>query len=107
MLIVRSTSWNSYDAFGRKSKKTRPDGTSSTWTWSTCSSFCGWTNSFYQIAQTNYQTNGSTAIRTDTNFYDPVDRVTETSGPTVTGSNAIVQNLYNSLGLLTQQSLPA
>jgi hypothetical protein len=32
--------------------------------------------------------------------------VTETSGPTVTGSNAIVQNVYNSLGRLTQQSLP-
>jgi RHS repeat-associated protein len=100
-----TTSWL-YDAFGRKSKESRPDGTSSTWTWSTCTSFCGWSNSFYQIAQTNYQTNGSTVIRTDTNYYDPIDRVTETSGPTVTGSTGLVQNLYNSLGLLTQQSLP-
>lgn len=100
-----TTSWT-YDAFGRKSKETRPDGTSTTWTWSTCTSFCGWSNSFYQIAQTAYQTNGSTVIRTDTNFYDPVDRVTETTGPTVTGTTQIVQNLYNSLGLKTQQSLP-
>jgi len=100
-----TTSWM-YDAFGRKNKETRPDGTSTTWTWSACTSFCGWSNSFYQIAQTNYQTNGSTVIRTDTNLYDPIDRVTQTSGPTVTGSNAIVQKLYNSLGLLTQQSLP-
>jgi RHS repeat-associated protein len=100
-----TTSWL-YDAFGRKNKETRPDGTSTTWTWSACTSFCGWSNSFYQIAQNNYQTNGTTMIRTDTNFYDPIDRVTETSGPTVTGSTAIVQKLYNSLGLLTQQSLP-
>ncbi len=99
-----TTLW-SYDAFGRKKRETRPDGTSTTWTWSTCTSFCGWSNSFYQIAQTAFQTNG-TAIRTDSNFYDPVDRVTQTSGPTVTGSAAIVQKLYNSLGLLAQQSLP-
>jgi len=99
------TSWT-YDAFGRKSKETRPDSTLTTWTWNTCSSFCGWSNSVYQVAQTNYQANGSTVIRTDTNFYDSIDRVTETSGPTVTGSNTIVQNLYNSLGLLRQQSLP-
>ena len=59
------------------------------------------------MRQTNYQTNGSTIIRTDTNFYDPVDRLTESSGPTVvSGSTAIVQKLYNSLGLLVQQSIP-
>jgi RHS repeat-associated protein len=100
-----TTSWV-YDAFGRKTKETRPDGTSTTWTWSTCTSYCGWSNSFYQIAQAQYQTNGTTVIRTDTNYYDPIDRVTETSGPTVTGATAIVQKLYNSLGLLTQQSMP-
>jgi len=60
----------------------------------------------YQIAQTRYQTNGSTVIRTDTTDYDPVDRVTETSGPNVTGSTVITQSRYNSLGLLTQQSMP-
>ena len=100
-----TTSWG-YDAFGRKSLETRPDGTSTTWTRSACTSYCGWSNSVYQIAQTAYQTGGTTAIRTDTNFYDPIDRVTETSGPTVTGATEIVQKLYNSLGLLAQQSIP-
>jgi RHS repeat-associated protein len=100
-----TTSWV-YDAFGRKTKETRPDSTSTTWTWSLCTSYCGWSNSVYQVAQSLYQTNGSTVIRTDTNYYDPIDRVTETSGTTVTGSTAIVQILYNSLGLLTQQSMP-
>jgi RHS repeat-associated protein len=100
-----TTSWT-YDAFGRKTKETRPDGTSTTWTWTMCTSYCGWSNSVYQVAQSLYQTNGSTVIRTDTNYFDPIDRVTETSGPTVTGSTAIVQKLYNSLGLLTQQSMP-
>jgi YD repeat-containing protein len=100
-----TTSWL-YDAFGRKAKETRPDGTSTTWTWTLCTSYCGWSNSVYQVAQSLYQTNGSTVIRTDTNYYDPIDRVTETSGPIVTGSTAIVQKSYNSLGLLTQQSMP-
>ena len=100
-----TTSWL-YDAFGRKTKETRPDSTSTTWTWSMCTSYCGWSNSVYQIAQASYQSNGSTVIRTDTNYYDPVDRVTETSGPNVTGSTTIVQKLYNSLGLLSQQSMP-
>ncbi len=56
--------------------------------------------------QTLYQANGSTAIRTDTNDYDPIDRVTETSGRNVSGSIAMVQSLYDSLGVLTQQSMP-
>ncbi len=100
-----TTSWG-YDAFGRKTSEKRPDSTSTTWTWSTCTSQCGWSNSVYQVAQSVYQTNGSTVIRTDANSYDPVDRVTQTVGPTVTGTTATVQKLYNSLGLLTQQSLP-
>ena len=100
-----TTSWV-YDAFGRKAKQTRPDGTSTTWAWSACASHCGWSNSVYQIAQTLYQTNGTTAIRTDTTSYDPVDRATQSAGPTLSGGLATVQTLYNSLGLLAQQSLP-
>jgi RHS repeat-associated protein len=100
-----TTSWT-YDAFGRKTKEARPDSTSTGWAWSACTSYCGWGNSIYQIAQTAYQTNGTTAIRTDTNSYDPIDRVTQTAGPTAAGKTATVQKLYNSLGLLTQQSLP-
>lgn len=100
-----TTSWM-YDSFGRRSKETRPDATSTTWTWSTCSSFCGWSNSVYQIAQTAYQTNGTSVIRTDTTSYDPIDRVTQTAGPNVTGATATTEKLYNSLGLLAQESMP-
>jgi len=99
-----TTSWG-YDAFGRKSTENRPDGTSTSWIWSPCTSQCGWSNSVYQIAQTAYQSNG-TAIRTDTNLYDSINRVTQSSGPTVTGAPRIVQKLYNSSGLLVQQSIP-
>ena len=100
-----TTTW-SYDGFGRKTKETRPDGTSTQWAWSLCTSYCGWSNSAYQVAQTAYQVNGTTAIRTDTTSYDPVDRVTQVAGPTVTGTTATTQKLYNSLGLLVQQSMP-
>ena len=100
-----TTSWT-YDAFGRTSKEIRPDGTSTTWTWSACTTYCGWSNGVYQIAQTVLQTNGTTVIRTDTTSYDPVDRVSQAAGPTVTGATATVQTLYNSLGLLAQQSMP-
>jgi RHS repeat-associated protein len=99
------TSWQ-YDTFARKTKEIRPDGTSTTWTRSACTSSCGWSNSVYQIAQTAYQTNGTTAIRTDTTSYDPFDRVTQIAGPTVTGSTATVQKLYNPMGLPSQQSVP-
>jgi RHS repeat-associated protein len=95
-----------YDGFGRKTQQTRPDSTITKWVWSTCTTYCGWSNSAYQIAQTSYQTNGTTVIRTDTNSYDPIDRVTQTAGPTVSGTIANVQTLYNSLGLKTQQSMP-
>ena len=101
-----TTTYRYYDGFGRKTKETRPDGTSTQWVWSLCAADCGWSNSVYQIAQTSYQTNGTSAIRTDTNSYDPLDRVTQTTGPTVAGTIATVQTLYNSLGLLVQQSLP-
>ena len=100
-----TTSWV-YDDFGRKTKETRPDGTSTGWSWSACTSYCGWSNSVYQIAQTIYQTNGTTGIRTDTASYDPIDRVTQTASPTVTVAISTVQSLYNSLGLLAQQSMP-
>jgi RHS repeat-associated protein len=99
------TSWI-YDAFGRKTLETRPDSTSTSWAWSSCASHCGWGNSEYQVAQNLYQTNGTTIVRTDTNLYDPIDRITEISGPTLSGSTSIVQSVYNSLGLLSQQSMP-
>jgi RHS repeat-associated protein len=100
-----TTSWV-YDGFGRKTKETRPDGTSTGWAWSTCTSYCGWSNSVYQIAQTAYQNNGTTVIRTDTTSYDPIDRVTQSAGPTVTGATTTVQTLYNPMGLVAQRSMP-
>jgi RHS repeat-associated protein len=100
-----TTKWY-YDDFGRKNKEVRADGTSTTWAWTACSAACGWSNSIYQIAQTAYQTNGTTAIRTDTTAYDPIDRPTQTAGPNVTGATATVQRLYNPMGLLKQQSMP-
>jgi RHS repeat-associated protein len=98
------TSWT-YDAFGRKSKETRPDATYTTWAWNACTSFCGWSNSVYQIAQTEDGPNGAT-IRTDTTSFDSVDRMTQTAGPTVSGAIATVQMLYNSMGMLVQKSMP-
>ena len=100
-----TTSWT-YDAFGRKTKEARPDSTSTGWAWTLCTSYCSWSNSVYQIAQTSYETNGTTVIRTDTSSYDPIDRITQTAGPTVAATTATVQKLYNSLGLLSQQSMP-
>ena len=95
-----------YDDFGRKISEVHPDLTSTTWTWSLCSAHCGWGNSVYEVAQNAYQTDGKTVIRTDTNLYDPIDRVTQTAGPNLTGATATVQTAYYPLGMLYQQSLP-
>lgn len=95
-----------YDSFGRKDKEVRPDGTSTVWSLSTCSPSCGWSNSQYESTATQYQSNGSTVIRTDTTLYDPIDRVTQTEGPTVSGTNAIVQQKYLPTGVLYQKTFP-
>lgn len=99
------TQWT-YDDFGRKQTEIRPDNTSTGWAWTTCASWCGWSNSAYEVTATQYETNHTTAIRVDTTLYDPVDRVTETEGPTVSGTNAIVQQTYTPLGQLYQKSVP-
>ena len=49
---------------------------------------------------------GLCAISLHTTAYDPIDRVTQAAGPNVTGATVTVQKLYNSLGLLAQQSMP-
>ena len=95
-----------YDAFGRRNNELRPDGTSTTWTITPCTSHCGWSNSVYQVAQAVLPTVGTTPVRIDTSLYDPLDRITQTSGPTVTGASAVVQTLYNSLGLVAKKSMP-
>jgi RHS repeat-associated protein len=100
-----TTLW-SYDDFGRKTKETRPDGTLTTWAWTSCATNCNWSTSKYQVAQTAYQTNGTTVIRTDTSLFDPIDRVTQIAGPIVTGTTGVVQTLYDSFGNTIQQSLP-
>jgi RHS repeat-associated protein len=92
-----------YDNFGRRTSEVRPDGTSTTWTWSACSSNCG--TAVYQVARALLPKTGST-IRTDTNLYDPVDRIVQASGPTVAGTIATIQTNYWPLGMLYKQSLP-
>lgn len=99
------TSWT-YDGFGRKITETRPDKTSTTWGWTSCVSHCGFGNSEYEITQTSFQTNGTTVIRADTTLYDPVDRVTQTSGPSLTGTTVVTQAAYDSFGNLSQRSMP-
>jgi RHS repeat-associated protein len=96
------TNWG-YDYFGRKISEVRPDGTSTTWTWSSCSSNCG--TAVYQVAQALLPKTGST-IRTDTNLYDPIDRIVQASGPTVSGTIATIQTNYLPLGMLYKQSMP-
>jgi YD repeat-containing protein len=100
-----ATSWG-YDAFGRKNLETRPDGTETTWTPTWCTSNCSWENSEYQIAKAQFESNGTTVIRTDTTTYDPFDHVTETSGPSLSGTAAIAQKTYDLYGRLATQSFP-
>jgi YD repeat-containing protein len=99
------TSWG-YDAFGRKNLETRPDGTETTWTRSWCTSNCSWENGEYQIAKAQLESNGTTVIRTDTTTFDPFHNVTETSGPSLSGTAAIIQSTYDVYGRLSTQSFP-
>lgn len=101
------TKWG-YDAFGRKLSAVLPDNTTIGWQWLACSAGCGLTpaTGAYQIQQVLYQTDHATRDRTDTTTYDALDRVVETSGPTVSGAIANVLTTYNNLGLRHTQSMP-
>jgi len=102
-------SWQ-YDAFGRKSRENRPDGTYSTSTPYLCTAWSGacytWDNGVYRVDQRHYDSAG-TQISWAVTFHDPLDRMVDRATLNRDGYQVNERWSYDALGRLTTQSTPA
>jgi RHS repeat-associated protein len=102
------TTWLYTDGFGRKTQETRPDGTYTTWAYSSCASAGGCLigNSTLAVIQTVYNTNAT--VQTDaTTFFDELERpLLAKSRMLASGTYARNEVRYDNLGRTVQQAMP-
>jgi YD repeat-containing protein len=100
-----STSWQ-YDPFQRKIKETRPDSTSTTWAYNTCTTAgCVNGNNRTTVVQTNVNTNGST-LNVQNTYLDQLERTLVTSKQMLNGAFDRNEVQYDNEGNIRQQSAP-
>jgi RHS repeat-associated protein len=104
-----ATSWQ-YDAFGRRNRENRPDGTYSTWTPYLCTAWAGacysWDYNFYRVDQYNFDSAG-TYINWSITFHDPLDRMVDRASLNRDGYQVNERWIFDALGRLQSQSTPA
>lgn len=95
-----------YDGFGRRTSEIRPDGTSATTSYTTCSAgSC--LNSNHRITATRTEYNVGGSILTDQFTYlDSFERPIAASQRLLSGAYNLIQTRYDSLGRVSQQSVP-
>jgi YD repeat-containing protein len=102
-----STSWQ-YDAIGRKVRETRPDATSTVWTYNDCANAGGCLLGAHTLAVTHavYNTDGST--ETDgTTYFDELERpLIWNTRLLATGTYSRNEVRYDSLGRTVEQAMP-
>ena len=96
------TSW-SYDNFGRRTNESRPDGTSTAWTWAACTT-CG-ARVKYTVQQ-QPKTTAAAVIRTDEFRYDAFDQEVTRLTPQAAGGNAQVRYDRDAFGRITRSYVP-
>ncbi len=96
------TSW-SYDNFGRRTIETRPDGTSTAWTYASCTT-CG-ARVKYTVQQ-QPKTTAAAVIRTDEFRYDAFDQEVTRLTPQAAGGNAQVRYDRDAFGRITRSYVP-
>ncbi len=103
------TSWQ-YDAFGRRSRENRPDGTYSISTPYLCTAWSGacynWDNGYYRVDQVNYDSAGTTIDWTVT-FHDPFERMVDRASLNRDGNQVNERWSFDALGRLQAESTPA
>ena len=101
-----SVSWQ-YDDFGRKTLESRPDSTSTTWSYADCVSPSCWGTSDLRFltTETLLDANGD-SVRTKESFSDGLDRVRIQSGNRVQGVWITQVSSYDALGRKTEEQLP-
>jgi len=99
-----------YDAFGRRTREDRPDGTYSTWTFNLCTAWSGacynWDNGYYRIDQSNRDSAG-TQLNWVATFHDPFDRMVDRAALNRDGNQVNERWTFDNLGRLSSQSTPA
>jgi len=100
-----ATSWH-YDAFGRKDLETRPDSTTTTWSYNDCTANgCVNSNNRMTVVETVKNTDGTT--QTDSSAYlDQFDRTLVTSQRMLNGAYDRSEARYDSFGRMSQRSAP-
>jgi RHS repeat-associated protein len=100
-----TTSWL-YDGFGRKTQETRPDQTSTTWSYSDCNPGCLIGAHGTDITHTVYAVGGSTVITDGTDYLDSIDRPLVANQTLLSGSLSRNELRYDSLGRISQRAFP-
>lgn len=96
------TSWG-YDSFGRKTLETRPDNTSTLWTYSFYAAAP--ITEYVQVSEQLRNTAGS-VIRTNTNRFDIFERPTVQIQQLVTGNSSAKLRAYNPRGQVQYDYFP-
>lgn len=104
-----AVSWQ-YDAFARRSRENRPDGTYSTWTPYLCTAWVGacygWDNNYYRVDRTDRDSAG-TQVDWEVTFHDPFDRLVDRASLNRDGNQVNERWIFDTLGRVSSQSTPA
>jgi RHS repeat-associated protein len=101
------TLWD-YDSFGRITGETRPDGTRTAYSLTSCdssNSFCG-SSTLRSSVATTLRNPSDTVLRTDSVYLDLFDRPQRTLGQLLSGANSEVTRTYDVFGRLSAESFP-
>jgi RHS repeat-associated protein len=101
-----TTSWQ-YDAFGRKNKEIRPDGTLTVFVYSDCVALGGCVFGPHSLALStyNYSTTG-VDLSDGTTFFDQMERPVMANTVNIAGTYDRSDVRYDNLGNVAQQSMP-
>lgn len=99
-----ATTWG-YDDFARKTSESRPDGTSTTWTYNSCAPNCVNGNNQLTVTRTVLNVGGS--AQSVMNVYaDSIDRTLVSSSTMLNGAYDRNEVQFNSLGLIAKHGAP-
>ena len=98
-----------YDAFGRKTRENRPDGTYSLWTYHLCTDGAGYCyygdSTFYRVNKYDYGTDGNW-FQWQVGFFDRFDHDTGIAHDNTFSVQIDRRRIYDTLGRLTAESKP-
>jgi YD repeat-containing protein len=100
-----ATSW-SYDVFGRRTLESRPDSTSTAWTYTTCPSGCD-SRVKYLVQQDERDSSGAT-VRTDVHYLNRWDAVSYEKRQQLTPTDTVwtARREFDAKGRLTRDYVP-